>query len=195
MALQVSASTDDAREYANGDYNDSSDRVLLGDLNGFQDYVGFRFTNVPIPQGAIIDSATLTVVSYDNRSGNTQFMLRGEANGNPPTFSVANSPRARVPTTAGVTWPINQGWTANQAYTSPDIAALVQEIVDRPDWGSGNALVLLVWDVVVDNQRRFAATYERSPSQAAELRLTFHLTGPTATPTSTPTSTLTPTPT
>jgi hypothetical protein len=176
MLTRVGDSTDDAREFANGDYNDDGPAVLLGDYNGIQDYVGFRFTGVWIPQGAIIDSAVLTLTAYDNRSGTTQFLIKGEAIGNSPTFLVDNSPRDRTPTTVGMTWSITQNWVAGQTYSSPDLAPVIQEIVNRGDW-SGDwslALTILVLDVVVDNRNRTVSTWDEDYREAAELAITWH---------------------
>jgi hypothetical protein len=64
-------------------------------------------------------------------------------------------------------------------WRSPDLAPLVQEIVDRPGWQVGNPLVLLV----EGNGRRTAEAFDGDPTAAAlltiELTLPHHLFLPT----------------
>jgi hypothetical protein len=177
---RVGASIDDAREFDNGDYDDSGSAVLLGDYNGFQDYVGFRFSSVYIQQGAIIDSAMLTLTAYETSSETsveegTQFLIKGEAIGHSPTFSADNSPRDRTPTAAGVIWTVTEAWVQGQTYSSPDLTTVIQEIVNREDWWSiTSALTILVLDVAVDNQNCRACTWDKDPSEAAQLTITWH---------------------
>jgi hypothetical protein len=136
--------------------------------------VGFRFYEW-IPQGAVIDAAVLTLMACESNSGSTQFLIKGEAIGNSPTFSADNSPRDRVPTTAGVTWTVTEDWVEGQTYSSPDLTTVIQEIVNREDWGYGSALTILVLDVAVDNQNRRACTWDKDPEEAAELTITWHM--------------------
>jgi hypothetical protein len=173
LERRVGDSTDDAQEFANGNYDDSGPSVLLGDDNGSQNYVGFRFYEY-IPQGAIIDSAVLTVTAYDDRSGITQFLIKGEATGNSPTFSADDSPRDRTPTAAGVIWSVTEPWAQGQTYSSPDLSAVIQEIVNRDDWRLGSALTLLVLDVEPDNQNRTVSTVDGDYDKRAELATAWH---------------------
>jgi hypothetical protein len=39
---------------------------------------------------------------------------------------------------------ITEYWLAGQVYTSPELAAIIQEIVDRPGWRERNALTLML---------------------------------------------------
>lgn len=174
---RVRNSTDDAQEFANGDYNDDGPGVLLGDDSGIQNYVGLRFSEW-IPQGAVIDSAELTVTAYESSSvsstNGTQFLIKGEAIGDSPTFSVDNSPRDRSPTVAGVTWMVTEDWVQGQAYSRPDLSGVIQEIVNREDWPFGSALTILVLDVEADNRSRRASTWDKDPEEAAELAIAWH---------------------
>jgi hypothetical protein len=52
-------------------------------------------------------------------------------------------PSARIKTSASVTYANVPAWTtANAYYGSADLKAIIQQIVNRPGWTSGNALVI-----------------------------------------------------
>lgn len=116
-----------------------------------------RFTSVSIPQGATITSATLTVYTNANMSGASvtdEVRVYGEDVDNAPAISSAADALSRFPTnatTANVDWYV---WEANgpltnadQPVISPSISTIVQEIVNRPGWVSGNSMMFFVDDL------------------------------------------------
>jgi hypothetical protein len=63
-------------------------------------------------------------------------------------------------------------WTAGSvaaAQRTPDLAWVVQEVVDRPGWASGNALALLV----TGRGHRTAVAYEGGAARAAVLHVDY----------------------
>jgi hypothetical protein len=95
-------------------------------------------------------------------------------------------------------------WTIPTTVTgltrSPDIAAVVQEIVDQPDWQPGNDLSILVAATEASTQFVDWQAYDFRPANAAALIVSYQEQAaptPTATPspTASPTATPTPTPT
>jgi hypothetical protein len=174
LVRQVGDSTDDAQEFANGVYDDSGSAMLLGDDNGIQNYVGFRFSGVWVTKEAVIDSTVLTLTAYESKSATTQFLIKGEAIGDSPTFSVDNSPRDRMPTAASVAWTVTEDWEQGQTYSSPDLSEVIQEIVNRKDWRLGSALTILVLDVEPDNRNRTVSTWDKDYREAAELAIAWH---------------------
>ena len=149
---RVSAGTDDAEEdVASGAIDlGSSDLEITEDPDN--QLIGMRFNNVAIPQGAIITSAYVqfhvdeTDVPGGNRPG-TKF-LRGEAVDNAATFSATALDISSRPVTAAEAswdWPF---WLTTHEegpdQRTSDIAAVIQEIVDRPGWSAGNSLVLII---------------------------------------------------
>ena len=105
-----------------------------------------RFPVVHIPKGAVINSAVLTLYPHDTLS-TTTINLSVYGNDVPdaiaPTSAGAGS--AKILTTASVSWTLGD-WTADTGVDSPDLSTVVQEVVDRTDWSSSNALMLLIWD-------------------------------------------------
>jgi hypothetical protein len=148
IEVWVSADEDDAEESASGSIDlTSSDLELI--RSGDQTHVGMRFTNIDIPQGALINNAYIEFAvdetGYDEA---TTLVFHGQAHNNATAFtSTSLNISTRATTTASVTWNIDAGdqWTpAHTKYQSPDLTSIIQEIVDRSGWSSNNALVIIV---------------------------------------------------
>jgi len=110
---------------------------------------GMRFTGLTIPQGSIVSSSFLTFKCRVNRIGtvcNTK--ISAEAVDNALTFAddkAAFDTRYTNHTTAMVEWDGIEGWILNSEYTSDDIQAVIQEILNREGWSSGNAIAIF-WE-------------------------------------------------
>lgn len=158
---------------------------------------GFRFTNVPVPPAAHIVGAHLrfTLDSYVNEEITVRFY--GEAAGNAATFTATDRPEDRpVNTLAFGEWyvPASEVWTLGDQRNSPDLTAVVQTIIDRPDWRAGNALAIIARSIPPASgywHSRRVIGFER-PSwyagreYAARLVLSYEIAPPTPTPTPTP---------
>lgn len=145
---QIGANTDDASKYWNGSAWSFS---LTGSYNGVGYYsstyykygCGLRWTGLTIPQGATINSAYLVVEASDARSATVvNSKIQGHYQDNAATFSTLADWNARPRTAAIVNWDNIPAWSTGVEYTSPDIATIIQEIINRPGWASGNALAL-----------------------------------------------------
>ncbi len=64
-----------------------------------------------------------------------------------------------------MSWDNIPAWTQDTEYQSPDISAIVQEIVNQAGWVSGNHLVLF-WD---DHEGRSTATRQARIGQAGPI--------------------------
>ncbi len=172
--VRVSASSDDAEERADGSMSlTSSDLELVYD--GGDQTVGMRFTGVAVPQGASIIAAHVQFQVDETGSGATVLTLEGEATDHAATFGSASrdvSSRTRTPPSASVPWE-PAAWTrtrdAGPAQQTPDISPIIQEIVSRPGWASGNALVL----IVTGSGKRTAEAYDGVPSAAPLLHVEY----------------------
>ncbi|MDD4102815.1 MAG: hypothetical protein PHU80_09345, partial [Kiritimatiellae bacterium] len=102
----------------------------------------FRFANVSIPQGTVISSAYLRVQAYIAGTGPTYLDIRGENYDTSDPLDEGEWLYARTLTSASVAWSITSAWTEDQYYNTPEIKTLVQEIVNRAGWVSGNALAV-----------------------------------------------------
>ncbi len=153
---------------------------------------GFLFRDLRIPQGAQIISARLELQPWGYQSGIPVVVaIAGDARGQADDFNPANWPaHLRLRTTASVSWMLTS--TASGLTTSPDIAAVVQEIVGLDDWRAGNNLAILIDATGVSQQYVDWQAYDFSAANAARLVLSYQA---VATPTATATSTATSTPT
>lgn len=88
-----------------------------------------------IPQGATIVSARLMLRAYSTLATDTvNHDIVGDDEDTAVAFTDAVDYLARPTTAASVAWNAVEHFTAGGWYNSPDIAAVVQEIVSRPGW-------------------------------------------------------------
>jgi DNA repair exonuclease SbcCD nuclease subunit len=166
--------TDDVEE--NNDdgsmYIDSSDIELGSDpgVNGSTQTVGLRFQYLFIPQGVTIDVAYLEFTVDEVQSEATDVVIRAQLTDHAVAFSsTAYDLSSRPLTSASVPWSIPAWNTVGAKQQSPDIAALLQEIIDCDGWNVNNGIV-----VVIDGAgRRTAESYEGSPGRAAVLHVEY----------------------
>jgi hypothetical protein len=110
------------------------------------DYMaGMRFTNVQIPENAFITDAHLKMqnsllVWFPGYP--VYGIIHAESADDPENF-VSVPIGSRPKTNAAVIWDHLDMGGVDWWYTSPDISLIVQEVVDRPGWAAGNAMVIL----------------------------------------------------
>jgi hypothetical protein len=172
--VRVAASTDDGEERADRSmYLTSSDLELVYD--GGDQTVGMRFTGVAIPQGASINNAYVQFQVDETPSDPTFLTIHGAAADNAATFGTADSDISNRDTTdAAVTWtpaPWPNRGQAGPDQQTPDIASIIQEIVNRPGWASGNALVI----IITGTGERVAESYDGDSSAAPLLHVDYSL--------------------
>lgn len=162
----ITASSDDARE-------DSGSMVLTGanfTIQATYHYAGLRFLNVTIPQGDTINSATVTVEITSAAYDDPDVDIYAEDTDDAATFTTSASDiSGRTPTTAVVQW--TAGSIGGGVQVSPDIAAVIQEIVSRPGWASGNDIVI-IFKGRSTNPFRFYA-YDNGAGTYATLDVTY----------------------
>lgn len=148
-----------------------------------------RFTNVGVPPE--IDGVPVTVrnayIEFTARTnnGNTVFRraaltlaITAEAADNPVTLgTTAYNISGRPETTASVIWNVPGGsfleeWDSGQTYTSPDLTPIVQELISRPGWQSGNAMLFKI-DWIDGNGGRTAHSFDSSAYMAPRLVIEY----------------------
>jgi DNA-binding beta-propeller fold protein YncE len=145
--VRVASDSDDAEESASGSVSlGSSDLEMVFD--GSDQTVGMRFAQVFVPRGALILKAYVQFTVDEATSVETSLTIEGEAIGDAPTFSSTSlNVSSRDRTQASVGWwppPWGSAGDAGVDQRTPDISSIIQEIVRRPDWSSGQSLVILV---------------------------------------------------
>ena len=146
--VRVDTEADDAEEAPSGDIDKtSSDLELIRDGSDLQT-VGIRFNSIGIPQGATITEAYIQFKVDETNSGSTSVTFRGQDAGNAAAFTTSDyNLSSRGQTAASASWQPVAWDTVGEAgseHRSPDLSSIIQEIVDRGDWSSGNAIAILV---------------------------------------------------
>ncbi|MEM6346250.1 MAG: T9SS type A sorting domain-containing protein [Bacteroidota bacterium] len=129
----VSLVTDDAEEEANS--------VELFDTNADLDfrpnkYIGVRFQALEIPHGSVITNAYISFTASSNQAGASGIEIYAEAVANSPTFTnLNNNITGRTRTSQNVSWS-QASWIGGNKYNTPDLKAVIQEVVDLVAEGS-----------------------------------------------------------
>lgn len=161
LNLAVTASADDA--HAGSITNDSgrtvtactnasiTSTILSPGSHGSNDEysAGARFLNVTIAQGATINSATFRMTpqaTYNAGANTISYLVSAQAADNPGTFTTATNQFTTTtrPRTTAVSAAWNQTSVTVDVQQSIDVTSVVQEIVNRAGWASGNAIVIIV---------------------------------------------------
>lgn len=185
LDLQVGAGTDDCqRSVGTQDQWTLGPRYELG-WGGTADAdkkgSGTRFTNVTIPKESIITVAYITFTGYSPESGTTvNLRVSAEDIDDAPTFAddkTAFDNRFSNHTTARIDWDNLEAWAANNEYNTPEIKTVVQEIVDRAGWASGQDMVFFVEDfdgrTTAQGAIRRGYSYEDSTTKCAKLHIEY----------------------
>jgi hypothetical protein len=106
---------------------------------------GVRFRSVDIPAGANIRNAFVRF-SYDVQSPEDPqtaiVTISGEDNVAPAAFSTPADFNGRAQTSRTVPWTPAIDYADNRIFDSPDVSPIIQELVNKTGWASGNDLVL-----------------------------------------------------
>jgi hypothetical protein len=163
LNIPIAASSDDAEEAGGATktvFLNSGDLEMVRD-NGADQTVGLRFAGVAVPPGATISNAYIQFTTQaTGPTAVTSLTIKGEAADNPGTFtSTLGNISARATTSAAVGWSVPI-WTsvgaAGQDQRTPNLATVVQQLVSRPGWANGNAIVL----IITGTGRRVADTFD-----------------------------------
>lgn len=156
LSIAVSKGSDDMEE-ALGDNsidNGSSDLELGSEatMNGAPQAVGVRFENVELPAGALVLNAYIQfTVDEDKGNGeDSELTIAAQDAANPGTFTTdASNVSGRATLANTVDWNIAAGtWgtvgEAGSNQRTPNLAALVSELIAKPDWNAGNAMAFII---------------------------------------------------
>jgi len=138
-----------------------------------------RFAGADIPpQSEIIDARLKISVATSNIECTIDGLLQGEAAGDAANFLASHRKILELPRTcAAVPWvwgPEDSG-PDHTFHNSPNLTEIVQEIVDRPDWAAGNALVLIYSSRVYHGQELEFYCRDSIGQEQARLNITYAL--------------------
>lgn len=167
MQVRVNQASDDMEEYIAAGNGQTQNQTLGSMDNGSSDLelgcaainnadpqlIGIRFASVNLPKGVYIKKAYIefTVDAINKNTDPCNLIIKAEAADNPLTFD-ANIPfnvSSRTMSADSVNWAVSgTSWATVGSHGSeqqtPDISALVQQLVDRNGWTAGNAMSFFV---------------------------------------------------
>jgi len=150
--------------------------------------IGLRYTNITIPKGTTITNAWVQFQVDETKDGTlpVNVIIDGELVPNAAAFTAAAfNVTSRARTTAKVQWSV-PNWTnvgdhgPDQA--TPNIAAIIQEIVNQDGWVSGNALVLIISDDPANPSTGIRCVEAGPGNDAALLHIEYTEAAPPAAP-------------
>ena len=177
QTVKIANSADDAVELGTGTRSSVAINVNVWRQTVLNQRAGgFRFPGLNVPQGYTINSATLRAY-VNSTADDIDCTIYGHASDNAPDF-VANpyifatvpEPNGRPRTAANIPVTRNNMLSGQEDF---DVTSIVQELVNRPGWSSGNAVALLL----IPKTGTILATdfhaWDGVPANAAELLIDF----------------------
>lgn len=171
-------SIDDGWRGSTSGYQKATNGLYIGRWSGGGEdlHSWVRFPNVTIPQRAAITGAFVKFTSYDSQSGvtcNVNCYFNDVDNAVAPVDAAGFDALAL---TAAIVWNNIGTWTIDVQYDTPSLVSILQNIVDRAGWSSGNALQLIVKNNASSvGAKRQAYSYDAvSGAKKAELHVTWN---------------------
>ena len=158
----------------------NDENVSLGERYGSAWKNALRFRNVTVPQGATITVAYITLRESASQTGT---VVRLKIIGNDADNAVSPTSTAEfdalVETTAQVDWDNLAAQTEFALKNTDSIVAIVQEIVDRGSWASGNAMQFMINNDGSDSAAvRYYESFDDEEDEAPLLHIEYGRTYP-----------------
>ncbi len=155
----INSSSDDAEDnlgfmsLANGDL----DFGLIA-----PQWVGVRFQDLKIPKGVTITEAYMEFAAEEVDSGAITVNISAEDSDTAQTFTAVDDDIVNRPkTAANVDWAVPNFTIRGEMHRTPDLSAVVQEVVNRGGWCSGNAMAFTMRTILSGTVgSRAMATFE-----------------------------------
>jgi len=174
----IATATDDMEEYVTGSniggFDVGSSDLEMTTEGGGKQIIGLRFSDVRVPKGALITRAYVQFRADEAHTEATTLILKAQNADNPGTFTTTDKISTRPLTTDSVNWANIPAWVtgdAGDAQRTPDLTKLVQTVVNRGGWATGNAMVF----VVSGTGKRVADAFDdtEAAKKAAELVIEY----------------------
>lgn len=141
LNLTVGSSADDSAESASsGAQFRTSDHVMN---RTFTSHGAARFNSVTVPVGATINSATFSLATGATTGDINLDVLAEDVDDSPALGTGTDELSNKTLTTATVLW-TGTAASTDTYNDSPDIKTVIQEIIDRAGWASGNDLTIVI---------------------------------------------------
>lgn len=174
--LRIIVNTDDGEEdydttfYPNG-Y--ASNQISIGNDNTGSNDAGFRFLRSVIPNNAKIVKAVIRVKSAVNSTKRPTWVIKGMKQPSALSFDASHRPSQAPKTTATVAWVPGADWVQNTWYESPDIKAIIQEIIDQTEFTNKAIGIVIEDNASTANHYENIYDFNSGAANAAQLVLTL----------------------
>ncbi|KKL52345.1 hypothetical protein LCGC14_2286400, partial [marine sediment metagenome] len=174
---QVGAALDDAKERDNGtDFSTSGGVALHSNANAIDRWNGgCRYTTVAIGQADTIDTALWQPFVWVTTQDDPNTAIHANDVDDAVNFSVDADVTSRVVTAASVTWKATGIGTG--FIDSPEIKTVIQEIVDRGGWASGNDMCIVTLPLATAAKAFKTTSYDGDTALASKLHVEFTAAG------------------
>jgi hypothetical protein len=173
VTVPIGSGADDVNQEGAAVATDGATVWLGSGASAVPSYAGLRFASVAIPRNAVITSARLEVQAASTQWLTIGFEVGLEAAASSAPFSAAAPPSGRALLTPRLTHSSNSQWVAGTWYSFGDLSPMIQALVSRADWTTGNALSLLVRGTGPAYGRKFARSFEGGAATAPRLIVTY----------------------
>jgi len=177
ITINVSNGNDDAEQNATtGTISTvSTDLEMVMDGTS-QQVVGIRFKNIPVLKNSLIEEASLQFTVDEVTTAATSIWIHGEKTASAQPYDTGDlfNISDRVKTTDSVGWMIPAWNTIGESgpnQKTPDLASIVQEIVNQNGWESGNDLSL----IITGSGSRVADSFEGGSNNSPKLQIAYRL--------------------
>lgn len=138
--------------------------------------MGFQFADVAIPSGSRIDSATIGLSYRNDLDGSGWHFYVKFADVDTPTTPTTKAEADAILRTSGVEWSGSGYFSGARPRTSPELKTILQTVINRSGWNSGNHVQCFVedWGIVA----RSAEIWMYDATYGAVLTVTHTLPGP-----------------
>ena len=171
LEIPIATAADDGEEFPGGGVTLASSDIEMVEDGGSAYTSAFRFTNISLPPDAIINSAYIQFYADEAHTGPCNLTINAEDSGNASPFqALSGNITSRATTSASTSWS-PAPWTIigengpNQA--TPDLSALVAEVISNTGWAEGNSMAF----IVTGSGTRTADAYDSNPALAARLHI------------------------
>jgi hypothetical protein len=162
LTVPIGAGSDDAEESA-GTVALANPVLKIVNRAGVNQTVGLRFSGLSIPKGAVIQSAYIQFQCNTRTTAAASLTIEGQAADNPGTFArTTNNISSRSRTSANVGWvPAPWGTVGAQGpdQQTPDLTSVMQEIVGRAGWASGDSMAFIITGTGVRTAESFEGLF------------------------------------
>jgi hypothetical protein len=175
FTAQIAQSTDDGEQLHSSNAMTLTNTVdVLKQATGEAQYWAGRFQNVTVPSNATVSAASLSVFPTTGTNA-MNGSIYGNKTGNPSTLGTTSSYISNLAFTSNsVTW--NTTLTNGQFNASPDITAIINELIGQGSWASGNSMLFIIAAQSPINGCQIEE-YDGSTSNCAKLSITYTVPG------------------